>query len=224
MTKSYKAILFDLDGTLVETFTNFPKLKKRLFEKLKPLLPDLIYNSKLSTTHYLEKAKKLEPSIFSDCMKIVIEEEKLGLKDSRIFADTEKTLKFLKEQKKDLILAIYTNNSKENMDYLLDLYNLRDYFDQNLLLSRDDVEILKPNPSGINLFIKKIGKNKGEILFVGDSHIDDKAAIAAEIDFALVDRKESKQDYKKNRIESKNKFYYIKNLIEIEKIIKKKDS
>lgn len=56
----------------------------------------------------------------------------------------------------------------------------------DMIIGSKDVEKLKPAPDGINMAIKKLGLNREQTIYCGDSIIDAEAAQNAGLDFAAV--------------------------------------
>lgn len=54
------------------------------------------------------------------------------------------------------------------------------------IVGGEDVNVFKPDPTGLNLMINRLGVLKEEVLYVGDSYIDAETAKNAGVDFAGV--------------------------------------
>lgn len=54
------------------------------------------------------------------------------------------------------------------------------------MLGGDDVEKPKPDPEGLLKLLELFGVRKNELLYIGDSHVDEKAAAAAGVDFCAM--------------------------------------
>lgn len=54
------------------------------------------------------------------------------------------------------------------------------------IVGGEDVNVFKPDPTGLNLMINRLGVSKEEVLYVGDSYIDAETAKNAGVDFAGV--------------------------------------
>ncbi len=82
-----------------------------------------------------------------------------------------------------LKLAIASNNCHETIEKALVLAGMREFF--NLIVGRDDVLNTKPAPDMLLKIAWKFKLEKKEIIFIGDSDNDMKAANAAGIRFVL---------------------------------------
>ena len=176
-------VVFDLDGTILDTY---PIIRNSFISVFEKFLPDL---------HYTEDDLKsyFGPSLYQTFMKIVNDEkltEKLikeyryfssrNHKDVKAFSDVEKALKILKE--KGHKLAILSNKMNQSINTGLNITNLRNYFD--LIVGIDDVSNPKPNPEGLFNIMNHFKDEN--CLFVGDSHGDLLTSQAANIPFVGV--------------------------------------
>jgi len=91
-------------------------------------------------------------------------------------------LKTLKER--GIRLAIVTNTSRQAAETIFAKHGLSEYFD--IVVTRNDVAQLKPDPQGILLALKRLG-DRAEF-FVGDTRIDSEAARNAGIKSIIVRR------------------------------------
>lgn len=66
----------------------------------------------------------------------------------------------------------------------LDRYGLSDCF--QYVLGGDDVGKPKPDPEGLLTLLELFGVRKNELLYIGDSYVDEKAAEAAGVDFCVM--------------------------------------
>ena len=66
----------------------------------------------------------------------------------------------------------------------MEKYNAAKLID--LIVGAEDVRIEKPNPEGLLWAVDKLGLDKKQVLYVGDSIVDAKTAQNAVVDFAGV--------------------------------------
>ena len=76
--------------------------------------------------------------------------------------------------------AIWTNNDRVVADHVLGRFGLRAYLD--LVVTRDDVRRLKPDPDGVRV-VRDHWPDAERIVVVGDSWVDGVAAQAAGVPF-----------------------------------------
>jgi HAD superfamily hydrolase (TIGR01549 family) len=76
--------------------------------------------------------------------------------------------------------AIWTNNDRVVANFVLDRFNLLPYLD--LVVTRDDVTALKPDPDGLRV-VRERWPEAPHIVMVGDAWVDGVAAQAGGIPF-----------------------------------------
>ena len=183
----YKLVLFDLDGTLLDsdmmllkTFEELYAIHRKgqtiTFEKTVSFSGPPIRETLIKEFPELDKDEILEEYI------------KLSLKNYdkyvRLFPGVEDMLISLR--RKGTKFALVTSKNREASEYTFNLLGIDGYFP--LVITSDDVETLKPSPEGVFNAMKYFGvNNKDEVLYVGDGLIDYLTAKNAGIKFALVD-------------------------------------
>lgn len=80
-----------------------------------------------------------------------------------------------------LRLAVNTNRS-DSMHMVLDHFGLHGFFDP--VVQASDVPRPKPDPAGLRLILDTWGLPAGEVLFIGDSSVDEATAVAARVPLA----------------------------------------
>ena len=173
-TKRIRAIIFDLDGTLIDTillhgesFTRlFGQLGKKLSEKeIRPLLrhnTEKIYHALAARKHLgigMEKFLDLRRKTYYSLLR--------GKKT--VFSDVFPALRRLRGYK----LGIATNSSRLTLDRST-TRNLRNRFDATITFS--DVLRAKPDPEMLQIISRKLRVKPCECAFVGDSVMDIRAA------------------------------------------------
>ena len=99
-----------------------------------------------------------------------------------IYPGMKEILIQLKEQ--GVLLSIYTGKGREAATITLRKLSIYEYFD--LIITGDEVKEHKPSPEGIEIFLHKFHLNKNDVIMVGDSPSDIKAAHAAGVKVASV--------------------------------------
>jgi len=110
--------------------------------------------------------------------------EKDSARKSRLFADTIPTLRELKRL--GMKMALVTNTSAEAVKAVFQQHNLKQYF--KVVITREKVRRLKPDPEGILLALKRLEVNS--FFMVGDLVLDVLAAKRANGTCILVRRPE----------------------------------
>lgn len=146
---------------------------------------------------------------------------------SRLFADTIPALRGL--SKLGVKMALVTNTSAEAASIVFQQHKLKRYF--SVVITREDVKSLKPDPEGILLALKRLGAHS--FFMVGDLVLDVLAAKRANGPCILVRRPESSLDpflalpledldYAKETLHERSNFgadYVVQSLTEIQSII-----
>ncbi|WP_238900139.1 HAD family hydrolase [Clostridium sp. YIM B02500] len=177
----YNCIIFDIDGTLLDTeIAVLSSLQKLVFEELNENLsfdelrfvlgiPGEVTLNKLGITNILDCNVKWNKYLKEYFHNVKVFD---GIKDTLI-----------KLNEIGILTGIVTSKTKE--EFLSDFvpFELSNYF--KLVVCADDTEEHKPNPEPILKFIELSGANKSKTIYIGDTKYDMDCAFGAGIDFAL---------------------------------------
>ncbi len=155
-----RAVIFDLDGTIVEVPYDWSRIRADLGTQGLPIL------SYLDSLEEPEKSRKWE---------LLREYEDKATRKAKLKEGTREFLRFLASR--GLKKALVTNNSRQNVRFLLRKFRLE--FDQ--VLSRES-GLWKPSGAPFEEIMRRLGLKKGECAVVGDSLFDLQAAEQAGID------------------------------------------
>lgn len=178
--KEYQAIIFDMDGTLVDSFSFFLGALNQLAKK---------YKFKSVELHEVEQYKHLSPKeimkemnvsrwklpwIAKDFIRLMKERDQ----DVYMFEGMRDHL--IELHKRGYTLAIITSNSKENCQNLLgaELCELFSHIDGG--------SSIFGKAKRIKRVLNILNLNKNQAIYVGDQTTDGEAAHKAGIDFAAV--------------------------------------
>lgn len=184
MTFDVKAVMFDLDGTLVNTAPEIAfAINKMLAELELPQLPQQQIESYIG-----EGAQMLIRRSISAYMRHVPDEDIFGhgqdlfyqhyadnVRHSKPYDGAVETLAAL--QDKGLKLACVTNKPERFTIPLLDESGLLDFFE--IVVSGDTLPKKKPDPIQLRYICAKFNVLEAEAMLVGDSLTDVAAAHAA---------------------------------------------
>ena len=179
-----KYILFDFDGTLVNT-------------------NDVILASWQHTyRHYLGHEMPVDhiTSCFGEPLLLTMEREFPGV-DPQESADVYRQFQLENADKlvtifpgiKELlaglkaagyVLGIVTSRTRESALRYMDMFGITSYFSD--LVTCDDTTVHKPNPDPILLAMSKLGASAEESIMIGDSPFDIKCANNAGVDSVMV--------------------------------------
>jgi phosphoglycolate phosphatase len=219
-----KGIIFDFDNTLVKSNIDFTNMKRHMAraarEKGLDFGDEEEIPHKYTAGALTAKAEAFDRhnggSLATLLWEIVEEYEKKGMEDITIDSSIKTTLADLKQQ--GLQLAILTNNAKKPTIQVLDTFHLLDFFD--IILARDDVKQMKPDPEGIIAVLDKLALQPETVVFVGDSWVDGKAAKNAGVMFIHI----SELPLDPNKHQDIPIWRHITDLSELEEIIRKKEA
>lgn len=182
-----KAVIFDLDGTIVDFKLDYKASRAEILQLLREEgFPQSIFSvndnlfeilSKaeifLKNHHKEKQVEKIKQSIFSITEKYEME----AARKTNLIPGSLETLKALRNM--NLKLALFTVNGKNLVNHVLRTFNLKQHFDA--VITRDDVQMVKPNPVHLKTALKALKVKPREALVVGDSTWDMKSARALKV-------------------------------------------
>jgi len=187
--KKKKLIIFDLDGTLVDSQTDILiannltlqkfGYKSISYKKIKSIIGQGIMGNIIKSLAMQkvkasnQQKKDMYDYFFSYYKKNVYVK-------SRPYPGIKILLKKLQKKYK---LAVCSNKLEQLTKIVLQKSDLKKYFD--FVAGGDTFKFKKPHPSVLNNVVKKFSMNKKDALFVGDSEHDYHAAQNSKIDFCL---------------------------------------
>jgi HAD superfamily hydrolase (TIGR01549 family) len=194
-------VLFDLEDTLVQTPWSDPQhvveFRHRTRQKLVDLgVPSIVLARieratimRNNASEYVEqKFSKAETQRFNlEMEKFLCRYEQDSAEKSRLFPDAVPGLKRLRRL--GIRMGLITNTSAKAVNTVFQMYSLEPYFD--VVITRECVKRLKPDPEGILLAVKQLGGNK--FFMVGDLAVDVLAAKTARA-LAILVRRRGKSD------------------------------
>jgi HAD superfamily hydrolase (TIGR01549 family) len=184
MKKAIKAIVWDLDGTLIDFKIDYIRSRNKAIEILKNYnVSQEILTVKSSILENINQAKKFfEKAGFSEkkIKKILTEIDKEIIKiereaalEAKLITGIDRVLEFAKSR--NLKQAIFTFNTKKNTLISLKKAKISQFFD--FIVGRDNIDNLKPHPDHLYHICEKLNVNPDEVLVIGDTDRDIEAAI-----------------------------------------------
>lgn len=162
-------IIFDLDGTLIDTNTLIQRSFEYVFKKHKPdyTLSEAELLSFLGPPLKATLGKYFEASLIEELVDCYNEHNLTSHKDYvSVYPYVYETLKILKDE--GYPLAIFTTKSYRAAMVGIKLFDLEKYFD--VIVAGDQIARVKPDPLGIEIIMDKT-KAKSAVM-VGDSTSD----------------------------------------------------
>lgn len=187
MMRKYKAIVFDLDGTLIDSALVLQIILNKMRGEL-GLLPlplekyrkwsseggiKLIANSMEINESDIRSAEYLLH--FRDCYSL------LPTLKSSVYAFSHDFLELA--YRTNIRLGLCTNKPSKLSNKVLLETGLMGLFDG--IVSGDTLSVKKPNPDPLLAVIGMLDVDKKDVLFVGDSSIDYQTSCSAGVDFLL---------------------------------------
>ena len=226
MSQKY-TVLFDLDGTLVDTAPDLMRAHNHVMKKFgyeEKKLPDI---KKLAGGGSRAMLKKSIHTIAELSGKIKKTEEKMEEEMTKEFIDfyskninTKSKLitgviEFLDWCKNNSIsMAVCTNKQEHLSIDLLKKIKIYHFFDY--VAGGNTFNYNKPNPKHLTDTLEVIEGNIKKTIMVGDSETDSNAAKAANIPFVLIEG-----GYTEKKISEIYHDHLVKNFLGLEKIIEK---
>jgi len=187
-------LIFDIDGTLVETSSSYDVAIKKTFEKFagkKISLEEIrltrnreAINSDWKITHELLIRSGKNPAM----EKVVQEFQKfyLGKNFSGLILKERLLLpkSTITELSGKYSLAIFTGRPRKEAEFALKKFGILDCFSEILCMEDVPKNLEKPDPFGINLIKKRFAAKK--YIYFGDTTADAKAAHRAGIESAII--------------------------------------
>lgn len=183
-----KLIIFDFDGTIVDTIHFHTKTFEEACKKL-----GIEINEK-----HIEKFKSLFGKRFEEIVKEVFPEisdkdieelNKIKWEISERYIEEikpkEKVFEFIKSLPENFELAIFSSSPKGFVAKVLENLGIKEKF--RVIVGKSDVKQGKPSPEGIFKVLEKTGIKKENAIYIGDSKFDEEAAKNAGIKFLYAD-------------------------------------
>lgn len=171
-----KAVIFDLDGTIVDFNIDFKAARAEVIRFLtKQGLPSSLLSVNESVFVMLKKAKKrmkehgMEKQEFMKLKEKVIElverYESEAARKTNLIPGILETLETLKRMKTKI--ALFTANGEKSTNHILGRFRLRQFFDA--IITRESVLAVKPDPAHLEAALKALKVRPEEAIVVGDS-------------------------------------------------------
>jgi pyrophosphatase PpaX len=221
----FKAVLFDLDGTLIEFKFKVRESREAMIRFLQSEGFDVsgmttetktqsifdLAESQLQSQAGLVGKGHTVGKIRGDLSSILDDFELRAFGEAKAHPGSLKVLRSISER--GIKTAVVTNSGRKPVDALLGGFGFLPYL--TLIITRDEVKKLKPQPDGLLTALEKLGVNAEDALYVGDSVIDIDAAKSAHVISVAV----ATGLYEAEKLADRGPNYLIRNIDELESIV-----
>jgi len=175
-SNSIRAILFDLDGTIVNLYVNWSLVRHELsscyVNALKLSMPD-----KLGITAMIQFAESEGHSNARALASEILQK----YESKSTYSAMQNVISLIQQIPAPKSLALVTNNLHSTADRIIRELGLRNRF--SAIVGFDDVLQSKPSPDGVLRALYQLGVLPREAILIGDSDSDRLAANAADTHF-----------------------------------------
>ena len=218
MTQIY-TILFDLDGTIINTAPDLMSAHNHVMKKFGHPVKELGEIKNLAGKGaWMMMQRSFKKEVIDEKIKKAMTNEFINFYSKNIANDSKPInglFEFLDWAKsKNISMAICTNKQERLAVDLLKKLKLFEYFEY--IAGSDTFNFNKPDPRHLTDVVEIIGGDLKKTIMIGDSEVDEMAAVNAKLPFVLV-----ADGYTEKSADQIKHDFYIKDYIGFEKIISK---
>ena len=183
--RKYDLVLFDIDGTSIDTDPMIVESMNILYDKYRHGVrtpKEKIYY--FSGPPISETLKKEFPDMDQEFIYQEFKKTSKSLYPTHTYAYPHSKEVLLKLKKEGFLLGVVTNKLHQLTEFALECIDFTGIFDY--IVGFDDVKNGKPDPEGIIKAMNHYGISKEKTIYIGDSVTDYEAACRAKIDCCLV--------------------------------------
>jgi len=176
--KAVKAVILDLDHTLVASGINFPEMRAKIVDYLRQRLPSSeqidsrkpTYEITRSAVETLQKhgQSALIPEVMDEINRIMTDTEMKYVSKAKPINGAIQTLRRLKDA--GIKVGILTRSCRKYADEVLRTTGLSAYVDE--VAARDDCATPKPDPAQVYSLMEKMKVGSQQTVMVGDNPVD----------------------------------------------------
>ena len=177
----YRALLFDLDGTLADTDSLHLPAWVDVLEPYGVRVDEEFYRESISGRNTSEIVRDLLPELSDEENRSVGDAKEARFRERATELEPLPGLVDFVEcgRERGMRVALVTNAPEENVEALMLALGLHDLFDTVVLA--DEVEAVKPDPAPYAAALKKLGVSADEALAFEDSLSGISSSVAADI-------------------------------------------
>jgi beta-phosphoglucomutase len=182
MQDSIKAVLFDMDGVLIDARDWH---YQALNQALEPFGAEISYEDHLERFNGMSTNTKLKilsaennlPNSLHALINEIKQDRTLRIAGQLCFPVVQHQILLSRLRLHDVSIAVVTNSIRKSAEALLDFAQLLEFLD--VLITNQDVARQKPDPECYLLACKKLGVNPSEALVIEDGDYGAEAATKA---------------------------------------------
>ena len=194
MSKCPKAVIFDLDGTLVHSTIDFSRMKLEIMRQFKEVgVPENLLSIDNTVSSNMESARiyllqqgqeKVLLDIEEEIERALSNIEMEALPDVKEVNEAKSTLTWIRER--GLVIGVLTRGSRRYASKVLKKTSLDSLI--QCMICRDDFPWWEAKPNGLALrrMVEKLGVDPSETLIVGDHYMDLECARSTGTEFVGV--------------------------------------
>jgi HAD superfamily hydrolase (TIGR01549 family) len=178
-----KAVIFDLDGTIVSFNLDYKALRGEVRGYLLRVgvpasvlsVTENIFEMLKTTEIFVKNSGKSAEAfeeIRNEALAIAEKYELEAARDTSLTPGAVETLKVLKRM--DLKIGLFTLSGDKSANYILQRFKIADFF--GVMVPRNKVNYVKPNPEHLEMALKVLDVASEETVVVGDSNVDMESA------------------------------------------------
>jgi pyrophosphatase PpaX len=172
----YSTVLFDLDGTLIDSgamiLASFRHATRTVLERE---IPDAELAALVGGMNIHEQMRTLDARHVDELVRVYREHNEPLHADLQAFPGVENLLGELQAQGRKL--GVVTSKRRRTVDLAFAVLPIERFFDA--VVTSGDTERHKPNPEPVLLALERLGADRADAAFVGDSPFDVRAGKAA---------------------------------------------
>jgi len=173
-----KAVIFDLDGTLVEFNLDYKAMQGEVREYLTDIgVPTSLLSSKETIFEILKKAEiflQNSQSSYSlhkmrtEVLTIIDKYELEAARNTFLLPGVRETLRNLKRL--NIRIGLFTLSGDKSVNFLFKRFKLENFF--SVIVPRNKVNYVKPNPEHLKTALKILNVTPAETIVIGDGITD----------------------------------------------------
>ena len=179
MSDAPSICVFDLDHTLVDSPLDLRSVAREMEAFVRAQgVPVPEREPRWSAPELFDLVRREAPRLEAEALAIPVAHERRAMEQAVLEPFAVEAVEAMRRL--GFATAVWTNNDRVVADFVLARFGLRPHFD--LVVTRDDVARLKPDPDGLRV-VRERWPDAAHIVVVGDSWVDGAAAVAGGVPF-----------------------------------------